>query len=156
MPARSGDAVQNCQAELVASAEVGVAPLEQQAEAGEIDAAVGPLKDCAVRPDAQRLLEDVEPARIVAWPVDVRERHADDLGISAAGGAPQELVRERLSAVGLVAVLGFAGEHLTCELGLTVESRGAGGGDAAVTREQLDHFQIAAAVSVEHWIAARI
>src|SRR5262245_57601524 len=128
MLARSGDAVQDGEAEFVAAPEVGIGAVEKQRETGETPGAVGP-------PDSQWLLENVEPSRIFAWPVDVRERHTDDLGVAAAGCAPQELLCKRLAIIRLVAVLGISGEHPARELWLAVESRGAGGRNSAVAFE---------------------
>src|SRR5262245_47634069 len=105
MWARSGDAVKNGEVETVArpSRDVRVAALENELQAVELRAAVAPHAD--------RLLHDMEPPRIVPAPIDVLQRHAYNVGITAAGAAPQQLLGKRIATDAFAPVLCFASQH---------------------------------------------
>ena len=145
----------NCPPSVGRPRKIRIASFQYQLEAGEVGIGRPVCAAGAVRPGAQRLFENSEPARIVARPVDTSERHADDLGIAAARPAPQELLGQRVAADAVQTIRRFVREHLPRELRLAKESCRRRVRDPAVSLQQGDHRPVFFAVSRKHRVATR-
>ena len=104
-------------------------------------------------PETQGILQLPVPARIVARPINARERHAHDFRIAAGRPGPQKRLRERRvtphraftqTAGGLIR------EKAPCQLRVPVIPGVRCIDHAAVTFEQLDHGPVMRAVRPPH------
>ncbi len=74
------------------STEIGIAAVQQHAEAHQVGVLVPALRRGTEGSVAQRLLEHVEPARIVAPPIHTLQREPQDFGFPATRRAPEQLL----------------------------------------------------------------
>ena len=109
------------------------------------------LSGIVVRVAGDRPPQHPEPSRVVGRPVDVLERHADDVGAEGAGAAPQELLGD--GAAGEVVLrevrIDLAGEHPARDLRLPRVPRRAGIDPSSVLLDERDHLGLAAVVGAE-------
>ena len=97
-------------------------------------------------PQPQRLFEQVEPAIVLGQPIYLAQAHADNIGIAAAAGCPEQLCGQRW-----IVVQG----HCRCR-GLALQSGRSVIEHPAVAKEQALHLFIGIVVRRADRIAAGV